>query len=384
MKMMRALLLAAVLIGGFVYLTSRNNGYLGRFLGPIREKAVTFTEPGSSARTAGLNADEVNNIEVYKKARLATVNITSTVYRRNWFFEVMPSRDIGSGFIIDDQGHILTNSHVLLGGGKVQVTLENQEMYDARILARDRRNDLGLIKINPKRNLPNLTFGDSEHVQVGQKVLAIGNPFGLEGTLTTGVISSLARSIRDEKGTALEGMIQTDAAINPGNSGGPLLDSQGNVIGINTAIYGPGGNIGIGFAMPINRAKQMVEDYRAGRSFGRPRLGVSVAFVAGDLAEALELPAKGGLLIQDIARGSAAEMAGLRGPRQVVAIGNNELGVGGDLIMAIDGQAADRVDAITRALGRKRPGDKIELTIFRAGRTSRVSVTLGEDPGEAL
>lgn len=379
---MRALLLAAALVGGFVWFTSGSGGVVDRLFGD-RVRSVSWSGP-ETARLAGLSSDEMNNIEIYKKARTATVHITSTVYRRNWFFEVYPSKDIGSGFVIDDQGHILTNSHVLQGGGRVQVQLENHDMYDARILARDPRNDLGLIKITPKKKLAFLALGDSEHIQVGQKVLAIGNPFGLEGTLTTGIVSSLGRDIQDEKGTKLEGMIQTDAAINPGNSGGPLLDSQGNVIGINTAIYGPGGNIGIGFAMPINRAKTMVDDYRAGRSTGRPRLGVSVVYVAGDLAEALELPGDGGLLIQEIVPGSAAANAGLRGARQVVAIGNVQLGVGGDLILSIDGRPVDRSDAITRALSSKRPGDKVELNIFRNGRSMRVTVTLGEDPGSAI
>jgi putative serine protease PepD len=315
---------------------------------------------------------------------MATVNITSTVYRRTWFFEVMPQQGQGSGFLIDDQGHILTNSHVLQGGGRIQVTMENQEIYDARLLARDRRNDLGLIRITPKRKLDHLVLGDSEHLQVGQKVLAIGNPFGLHGTLTTGIISSIGRTIRDEKGIELEGMIQTDAAINPGNSGGPLLDSNGNVIGINTAIYGAAGNIGIGFALPVNRAKTMVEDFRAGRSFGRPRLGVSVVPVAGDLAVALELPEEGGLLVQEVAPGSAAAQAGVQGYRQVVIVGNMQLGVGGDLITAIDGRQVDQSDAITRALARKRPGDKLELEIFRNGRSMKLNVTLGEDPNDAL
>src|SRR5688572_26664486 len=358
----RAVLLALIMVAAFVVITNRGGRFFDRLPG-LKQDDRLFTS-ADTARTAGLSADELNNIDIYKRARHATVHITSTVYRRNWFLEVYPAKDIGSGFIIDDQGHILTNSHVLLGGGRVQVTLENKDMYDAEILARDRRNDLGLIKITPRKKPPFLQLSDSENLQVGQKVLAIGNQFGLEGTLTTGIISSIGRTIQDEKGTRLEGMIQTDAAINPGNSGGPLLDSFGNVIGINTAIYGAQGNIGIGFAMPINRAKAMLEDYRAGRSFKRPRLGVSVEYVAGDLAQALDLPAQGGLLVQDVARGSSAEIAGIRGPRQVVIIGNIELGVGGDLIMAIDGRRADRIDAIPRALANKRPGDRIELTIF--------------------
>jgi S1-C subfamily serine protease len=376
----RVLLFVTLIVAGFVLLTSRNP-VIDRLFAPLRTNAVAWSGP-DKAQTAGLSSDELNNIEIYKKARLATVHITSTVYRRGWFMEVIPSRDIGSGFILDDLGHVLTNNHVLQGGGKIQVTMENQDTYDARVLVRDRTNDLALIQIQPKKKLSVLQLGDSEPLQVGQKVLAIGNPFGLEGTLTTGIVSSLGRNIRDEKGIELEGMIQTDAAINPGNSGGPLLDSHGYVIGINTAIYGSG-NMGIGFALPINRAKAMIEDFRSGRSFKRPRMGVAVAYVAGDIAEALQLPAEGGLLVQGVERGSTAEASGLRGPRQYVIIGNVEIGVGGDLIMAIDGRPVDRNDAITRALARKRPGDKLELLIFRNGRTQKLSVVLGEDPGDS-
>ncbi|HYP12999.1 MAG TPA: trypsin-like peptidase domain-containing protein [Bryobacteraceae bacterium] len=367
----RLVLLTLTLVGGFVFLTSQ------RIL-PFSSADTKMFSGLETARTAGLSPDELNNVDVYKRARLATVNVTSTVYRRTWF-EVVPSKDIGSGFLIDDKGHILTNNHVLQGSSKVQVTLENQEIYDGVVLARDRRNDLGLVKITPKRKLPYLQFGDSDHMQIGQKVLAIGNPFGLDGTLTTGIVSSLGRDIPDDRGNKLDGMIQTDAAINPGNSGGPLLDSQGNVIGINTAIYGAAGNIGIGFAMPISRAKKMVEDYQAGKRFGRPMLGVAVVYVRGDLAQALELPSEGGLLVQEVGRGTPAEQAGLRGPRQIVVVGNIELGVGGDLIMALDGKPVDRNDAITRALSTKRPGDKLELTIHRGGRVFKASVVLGED-----
>jgi S1-C subfamily serine protease len=193
-------------------------------------------------------------------------------------------------------------------------------------------------------------------------------------------VSSLGREIRSEN-SQLEGLIQTDAAINEGNSGGPLLDSQGNVIGINTAILAPsGGNIGIGFAMPINRAKTMLEDFRAGKSFGRPRLGVSTVYIAGDLAEELKLPASGGLLIQEVGRGSAAEAAGLRGYRDVVLVGNQRLGVGGDFIIAIDGKPVTEPDAVTRAISRKHPGDMVSLKIVRNGRTMDLQVKLGEAP----
>jgi S1-C subfamily serine protease len=248
------------------------------------------------------------------------------------------------------------------------------------VLYRDQTNDLALLKIEPRGTVRFLPLGDSDTLQVGQKVLAIGNPFGLQGTLTTGVVSSLGRDIADESGRELQGMIQTDAAINPGNSGGPLLDSSGAVIGINTAIYGPGANIGIGFAMPINRAKTMIEDYQSNRRYGRPRLGVDVIYVRGDLAEELGLPAEGGLLVQAVAPGSAAEAAGLRGARRNVIIANYQIGIGGDLILAVDGKPVDRLDALTRAMARKRPGDKLELTLFRNGKRVNVTVTLGEAP----
>jgi len=242
-------------------------------------------------------------------------------------------------------------------------------------------NDLALIQIDPRGKLAHLSLGDSDVLQVGQKVLAIGNPFGLGGTLTTGIVSSIGRNIGSEDGKALEGMIQTDAAINPGNSGGPLLDSMGNVIGINTAIYSPngegGGNIGIGFAMPINRAKTMLNEYQAGRRYAPPRLGIVSVFLAGDYAAALDLPSDGGLLIQSVAPGSAAARAGLRGGREQVRIGNLEINVGGDFIVGIEGRPVDRQDALTQALSRKRAGDQLKLTILRNGRTSDVTVTLG-------
>jgi S1-C subfamily serine protease len=377
----RTIVLTLGLVAGFVLATSYWRWPANHLLRPLKATGRAWSEP-SRARTAGLSADEQNNIEIYRYAREATVNITSTVYRRTWFFEIYPSKEMGSGFLINEDGRILTNAHVLQGQGKIEVTMHNHDRYTARILARDTRNDLALIQVTPRRKIPVLRLGDSENLQVGQKVLAIGNPFGLEGTLTTGIISSIGRDIQDEKNQRLEGMIQTDAAINPGNSGGPLLDSSGNVIGINTAIYGPGSNIGIGFALPINRAKTMLEDYRAGRSFGRPWLGVNTVYVAGDLADALNLPPEGGLLVQEMPRGSPAAVAGLRGPRQAVIVGNTELGVGGDLIMAIDGRAVDRPDAITRALTGKRPGDTVELTLFRNGRKINVKLKLGEYPDE--
>jgi S1-C subfamily serine protease len=375
----RIFILAAVLVAGFLYVTTVADWKLSSLLHPIQETGKLWAEP-ERARSAGFSNDESNNIEIYKSAHLATVNITSVVYRENWFFQLYPEKGTGSGFMISDDGRILTNNHVISGSARLTVTLANKKKYGARVLGTDPRNDLALIKIDPREKVPVLRLGDSDSLQVGQKVLAIGNPFGLEGTLTTGVISSTGRSLQDEGGRTLEDMIQTDAAINFGNSGGPLLDSHGNVIGINTAIYGSQGSIGIGFAMPVNRAKAMLDDLRSSGRVTRPSLGVAVVPVEGDLAEMLELPPEGGLLIQRVEPGSAAEHAGLRGPREVVIVSNYRLGVGGDLIMAVDGRPVNSNDELQKALNRKKAGDTIELLVYRDGRTARIPVRLGQAP----
>jgi putative serine protease PepD len=378
---LRTLFLATLMVAAFIAVTSVTRW------GTLKVLRARNSSNGSAARmwsgpdtaqSASLSSDETNNIEIYRSSHTAVVNITSTVYRQNWFFEIIPQQGTGSGFLVDDTGRILTNNHVISGARELEVTLPDQSKYRAHVLTKDAGNDIALIKISPRKKLPFLRLGDSDPLLVGQKVLAIGNPFGLEGTLTTGIISSLGRSLRDETGRTLENMIQTDAAINPGNSGGPLLDSHGNVIGIDTAIYGPGSNIGIGFALPINRAKLMLNEYAEKGRFAPPRLGVSVLYVASDLADALNLPAEGGLLIVDVERGSAAEAAGLRGARRTVVIGNYEVPVGGDLIMNIDGSAVEGRDALSRAMNRRRPGETMELTIYRGGRTTKVRVKLGE------
>jgi len=373
----RSLVIAALLAGAFFWFTSRNEWGWRRLIQPLQTNAAPAWS-GADTPRAALSADEKNNIDIYDLANRATVNITSVVYEEGWFFQLVPRRGAGSGFLIDTDGRILTNQHVISGeGGRVgdiQVTLPDQSSYRAQILAADEAADLALIKITPRKSLPILRLGDSERLQVGQKVLAIGNPFRLQGTLTTGIISALGRTIEDSE-KRLEDMIQTDAAINPGNSGGPLLDSAGNVIGINTAIYGPGGNIGIGFAIPITRAKMMLAWYQAGGKT-RPRLGVDILPVSGDLAEALDLPREGGLMILSVRSGSAADAAGLRGAGRSVIIGNYRVPVGGDLIVAIDGRPVDSRNALASALGRKKPGESLELTIYRDGRTQRVRVGL--------
>jgi S1-C subfamily serine protease len=386
----RALILTLLIVAGFWLVTRHGNWSVRQLIQPLSTTGRLWSDP-VTAHGSGFGADEQNNIDIYKTNRLATVNITSIVYQRDFFFQVFPQKGIGSGFIINEDGEILTNNHVVSGSQNITVTLSDQSHYTATVVGLDRRSDLAILRIRANRKLPFVRLGNSDNLVVGQKVLAIGNPFGLQGTLTTGIVSSLGRSLENEDGAPLEGLIQTDAAINPGNSGGPLLDSSGNVIGINTAIYGSqtasgeAGSIGIGFAMPINRAKEKLEEYRTTGKISHPVLGVSQAvLVQGDLAEELNMPSSGGLLIQGIEEGSPAAVGGLRGPSRSVIVGNRyRLGIGGDLIIAIDGNPVSGQDALTRAMSQKRPGERMVLTIFRGNRTMKVTVTLGSAP-EAL
>jgi S1-C subfamily serine protease len=382
----KALVLTLLIVGGFWFVTSKADWNLKRLLQPISMNGRLWSDP-VTAHGSGFGADEQNNIDIYKNNRLATVNITSIVYQRDFFFQVFPQKGIGSGFIINDEGEIVTNNHVVSGSRNVTVTLSDKKQYPATVIGVDRRSDLAILRIHADRKLPFVRLGNSDNVVVGQKVLAIGNPFGLEGTLTTGIISSLGRSLQNEDGNPLEGLIQTDAAINPGNSGGPLLDSSGNVIGINTAIYGSqtasgeAGSIGIGFAMPINRAKEKLEEYRTTGHISHPVLGVSqTLLVQGDLAQELSLPTSGGLLIEGLDEGSPADAAGLRGPTRSVIVGMYRLGVGGDLIIAIDGVPVDGQNALNKAMNQKHAGDNMVLTIFRGNRTMKVTVKLGSAP----
>jgi len=372
---LRSIILAGLFVAGFVYLTSVRNWKPFSFLRPSAEPARLWYEP-EKARGAGLSADELNNIEIYKAANQATVNISTVVYREDWFFRLVPVEGAGSGFLIDADGRILTNNHVVAGrGARIRVILADRSQYEARILYREPENDLALLKIEPKKKLPFLRLGDSDKLEVGQKVLAIGNPFGLEGTLTVGIISSLHRSVPSDDGSRMDDMIQTAAAINPGNSGGPLLDSQGNVIGINTMIVGAA-NVGIGFALPINRAKILLEDYRLAAR--RPQTGIRGMYVSGNLAEILDLPSEGGILVFSVQPGSLGAQAGLRGASRRVIVGNYEIPYGGDLIMAIDGRPVDSATALDRAVARKRPGETLELTVYRNGRTLKLQVRISE------
>ena len=384
MRVLRPFLWAAVLAGAFLYVTSVAHWDVSRVFQPVRNVSRLWTEPTPvSGAAAGqtYTPDEQNNIDIYRAAREATVNITSIVVQEDWFWGTYQGEGAGSGFIVNPDGQILTNYHVVRGTAQLTVTLSDKKAYKAQILARDRRDDLALIKIDAGRKLPALRLGDSDNLAVGQKVLAIGNPFGFGGTLTTGILSSLDRSIKTED-ESLEGMIQTDAAINPGNSGGPLLDSHGNVIGINTAIYGQQGNIGLGFALPINRAKAMLDEYTKTGHVTQARLGLSALPITSDLAEALNLPREDGLLVQRVEPRSAASEYGIKGGTRRVFWGNYPIAIGGDFIVAMDGQKVEGDNFLQRALSRKRGGDWMELTLYRDGKKMNLKVKLDSAPQE--
>jgi len=334
--------------------------------------------------------DEKNNEEVYQAMSPGVVNVTSTSIVQDWF-EAYQSGGSGSGSILDKQGHILTNYHVVKGPDKIyadklEVTLSNNHKYKAQVIDSDPDNDLALIKIDaPREDLTTIPLGESKGLRVGQKVLAIGNPFGFDRTLTTGIVSGLARPIRSEMtGKLIEGVIQTDAAINPGNSGGPLLNSRGQMIGINTMIYSPsGGSIGIGFAVPVDTAKRIVSDILQYGRVRKPDLGIESLTVNARLANALDLPVNEGVMVIGLVTGATAEKAGLKGPTNEVQIGRYVIPIGGDIIVGIDGQKISSRDDLDRALNNKNVGDTVQVEVMRGKGRTTLTVQLAELPRSA-
>jgi S1-C subfamily serine protease len=263
------------------------------------------------------------------------------------------------------------------------VVLGDQSRYPAKFIGADQRNDVALVKVDPKgKQLAALPLGDSSVLQVGQKVLAIGNPFGFQSTLTTGVVSAIGRTVQTSQSTFIDEAIQTDAAINRGNSGGPLINTHGEVIGINSAIYTPTGTTaGIGFAIPVNTAKAIAHDLITDGRVHRALLGVETLPVAGWLAEALDLPVQDGLLIETVTRGGPAAAAGLHGGDRVAQAGMRRIAVGGDVVVAIDSQKVSNQFDLNVILNRKRPGDTVNVTVYRGGKKMEVPVKLGERTG---
>ena len=336
-----------------------------------------------SLSALALTEEEKNNIDLYQRLAPAVVNITSTVMEHDFFFNVIPRQGTGSGSIIDSRGYILTNNHVIEDARKLEVTLSNGKKYTAKLIGSDPDTDLAVLKVEaPKEKLTVIPLGTSADLKVGQKGLAIGNPFGLGQTLTTGVISSVGRTMRSSSGQLVEDIIQTDASINPGNSGGPLIDSSGKMIGITTAIFSPtGASVGIGFAIPVDTAKRVVNDLIEKGYYNYPYLGATLMNLSPDMAEALKLPVTSGAIVVEVAPKGPADKAGLKGGNKRAQIGNNIVIVGGDVITSVEGVPVADADATIRDVRKKRPGDKVRLGIVRwDGTKTEVTITLGEKP----
>ncbi|OGP91070.1 MAG: peptidase S1 [Deltaproteobacteria bacterium RBG_16_48_10] len=329
-----------------------------------------------------ITEDEKNNIAVYEKAADGVVNITSTAVQMDFFFNVFPTQGSGSGAILDAKGNILTNHHVVANAQKLEVALADGSRWPAKLIGSDPDNDLAVIKIDaPREKLKVIPMGDSKNLRIGQKVLAIGNPFGFERTLTTGVISSLGRTIRSEVGTLIEDVIQTDAAINPGNSGGPLLNSEGEIIGINSAIISPtGGNVGIGFAIPVNTAKRLIPELISKGYVTYPWIGATIQTLIPEVAKYLKLKIERGALIAEVVKGGPADKAGLKGGSQRVQVGNMIVLVGGDIVVKADDQEIKTNEELIRYVREKKIGNTVTFKVYRKDKFENVKVTLGERP----
>jgi S1-C subfamily serine protease len=372
MKLLRPIAIAVVLVGGFFYFTTYRSGTFRTINSPAAKVEIT-----EAAGNNPLDSDEQNNISVYHKNIGSVVNVTSKAVAFDFFYGLVPQEGQGSGFIIDKDGHVLTNYHVIAEARQVEVTLHNRKKFRATIVGTDRSHDLAIVQIKAPDLTP-MVLGDSKNLQVGQKVYAIGNPFGLAGTLTSGIVSSI-RSVQEPNGINIDEAIQTDAAINPGNSGGPLLNSHGEVIGINTMIASSvGQNAGIGFAIPINTAKAVLNDLLTLGRVRRPVLGVKTVPISPEIADELGLPADYGLLVVQVIPGSAAERGGLRAGTERAYYGNYPITVGGDLIVAIDGQQVQDQQQLAQVMNNHRAGDRVRVTIYRGKRKMDLNVTLGE------
>ncbi|HWX53731.1 MAG TPA: trypsin-like peptidase domain-containing protein [Verrucomicrobiae bacterium] len=373
MKTLRPLLLGILLCAAFYALTTHS----WRTLAPASVTRPSQIEITHAAGTQSFDSEEQDNISVYKKALPSVVNITSTAVAFDFFYGQVPQQGQGSGFVLDKEGHILTNFHVVEGARQLEITTSDKKRYKATIVGTDPQNDLAVIQVTGSTLAPAI-LGDSKGLVVGQKVFAIGNPFGLSGTMTRGIISSI-RSVRGERGF-IDEAIQTDAAINPGNSGGPLLNSRGEVIGINSMIFTGGAeqSAGIGFAIPINTAKAVLNDLVTLGRVRRPSLGIAPLPIGPELAEQMGLAADSGLLIVRITPGSSADHAGLHAGTERAYIGNVPITLGGDLIVSVDGEdVRDQMD-LSHIMQKHRTGDTILMTIYRGKKRMDIKVTLSE------
>lgn len=358
--------------------------WIGSRYGERPPRTVEALRLPAATATPTLDAEETENVSIYKQAAPSVANIVTRAVAYDFFYGAVPTEGAGSGFLIDTDGHILTNNHVIDGASTIEVTFGgiDHTTYKASVLGADTRNDIALLKINlGSHKLVPLTLGDSSGLQVGQRVLAIGNPFGqFSSTLTTGVVSALGRTVQTSDRTFIDQAIQTDAAINRGNSGGPLLNSHGQVIGINSAIFSPTESettVGIGFAIPINTARRVAEDLITTGHVQMAVLGIQGRALWPELANALNLSTNQGVLIEQVASNGPAAQAGIRGGSRTILAGLQELRIGGDVLTAIDGTPVTNNSDLTILLNRHRPGDTVTATIIRDGKKMNIKVKLG-------
>ena len=371
------LFLTVCFLGGFLLSLFVNRADI-----PLTSSEPLLRKPGpvlaESDPTSHLTPEEVNNIRIYESLGPSVVNITTTEVAYDFFLDPVQEQGTGSGSILDADGHILTNYHVIENADYIHVTISDKHKYRAEVTGVDEVNDLAVIRIKaPASVLKPLPMGSSRDLKVGQYVYAIGNPFGLTRTLTKGIISSLGRSIKSKGGFIIDGVIQTDAAINPGNSGGPLIDSGGRLIGVNTSIFTTsGGSIGIGFAVPVDMVRRVVNDLI---QFGRvqyPWIGVSGQSLTAEVAAYLELPEEDGLLVAYVEKGSSADKAGLQGGDRRVRLGIYRLVIGGDYIVQVDDRKVSDQSGFTSYLLNKKPGDTVRVQLYRNGRKLEVPLKL--------
>jgi S1-C subfamily serine protease len=375
---MGALLVAAVLGGGVAVGIDRAVGDEG---GTTVIREVTA---GTAESTAFRSSGGKTISDIYGSAKRGVVQVLATsVVSENPFFGAQPARVLGSGFVIDKSGHVVTNYHVIEGASKVEVSFSGNDEMPATVVGKDPSTDIAVLRIKGAqgRALTPLELGSSDAVRVGDAVVAIGNPFGLERTVTAGIVSALQREITAPNGFAIDRVIQTDAAINHGNSGGPLLNADGKVIGVNSQIESSsGGNVGIGFAVPINTVKDVVSQLLEHGKVAHAYIGVEMATITTELASNVRLPVDHGVLIQRVRPGSPAAQAGLRGGTTQVVVDGESYLVGGDVITQADGQPIESAEQLRSVVTSKQPGDEIALEVHRQNETKEVTVKLGRQP----
>lgn len=359
---------------------------------PVRlreDTAVSASQPAATLvdTVVGYSTDERENIDVYERLNSGVVNITTEVVAINWFLEPVPREGgSGSGSIIDARGYVLTNNHVVKDAYKVFVNLSDGSRYEGKVLGTDPENDLAVIRFDPPKGvaLTIIPYGDSSNLKVGQKVLAIGNPFGLERTLTKGIVSGLGRPVQQDTKTIIRDMIQTDASINPGNSGGPLLNARGEIIGVNTMIYSPsGGSVGVGFAVPVNTAKRIVPDLIQFGMVKRGWLDAEYVQLFPALIEYMKeagsaLPVSKGMLVSSTRKGGNLDREGLRGGATPVRYYQNVFNVGGDIIVSVDGMETSSLADLYSALEDNKPGDKVKVEYYRGSRKQSATIELSD------